>query len=481
MLYAGAGILAILILLAVIFRRFSIGQIKTLMPKSPECFLYPLFYRLGTALYKDKHKQDSSTRKVHPLDNPDEVYALRCIKIGRYIYYACVLVAFIAIVTDYGIKPEYKIEDGYYIRREADDGMEDSVQAQVIGDEMAGQDMTIHIRDKFLEGKEREALFKSGEEYVKNRMLGENESLLEVRKRLELISEIPETSMKVSWDLSDTLSILTDGNLDNLELNESGEDQTISFALIYGGETRVYPLTLRVYPPAKTEEEKFLEAVYDAIDVQNEDTENEDRLKLPSDVQGHHIVWQEKSADLRKELLLFAMLGIIVFGIYTFQDEKRAMEVRKQQLAEDYPVFIHKLVLMNSAGMNMQTALSAMVSEQEKQYGKKMHYVYKEIDVALRLMSQGVAEVKAYELFGKNCDSALYMKLASMMVQCVKKGASGMNDLMSEMAAEALMMRKDMVRQNAEKTSTRLLLPMGMLLVVVFAILILPAFLSMKL
>ena len=56
-----------------------------------------------------------------------------------------------------------------------------------------------------------------------------------------------------------------------------------------------------------------------------------------------------------------------------------------------------------------------------------------------------------------------------------------MNELMSGMADEAMMIQRDQIRQKSERAGTKLLMPMGMLLTVVFMILVVPAFLSMNL
>ncbi len=95
-------------------------------------------------------------------------------------------------------------------------------------------------------------------------------------------------------------------------------------------------------------------------------------------------------------------------------------------------------------------------------------------------MNQGISEVQVYESFGKRCQNASYLKLGTLMVQCTKKGAKGMTKIMADTADEAMMQKREYILRKGEQISTKLLLPMGLLLIVVMAVLIVPAFLSMN-
>ena len=103
-----------------------------------------------------------------------------------------------------------------------------------------------------------------------------------------------------------------------------------------------------------------------------------------------------------------------------------------------------------------------------------------EIRRMLQLMNQGISEVQVYESFGKRCQNTSYLKLGTLMVQCTKKGAKGMTKIMEDAADEAMMQKREHILRKGEQISTKLLLPMGLLLMVVMAVLIVPAFLSMN-
>jgi len=92
-----------------------------------------------------------------------------------------------------------------------------------------------------------------------------------------------------------------------------------------------------------------------------------------------------------------------------------------------------------------------------------------------------VGELQAYENFGRHCQLSAYRKLSSLIVQNVRKGAKGMQKLLEEEEWEAYEQRKAQARQSGEEASTKLLLPMGIMLVIVLAIMIIPAGISLNL
>ena len=104
-----------------------------------------------------------------------------------------------------------------------------------------------------------------------------------------------------------------------------------------------------------------------------------------------------------------------------------------------------------------------------------------EMEMAVREMNYGIPELKAYESFGKRCGTQGYIRLSSLLIQQVKRGARGMNQLLVQEVGEAEVLRRENARKSAEEAGTRLILPMILLMTVVFAVLMIPAFLSMNL
>ena len=104
---------------------------------------------------------------------------------------------------------------------------------------------------------------------------------------------------------------------------------------------------------------------------------------------------------------------------------------------------------------------------------------YDELLKTMYEMQDGTGEIQAYENFGQRCGQPQYRKFASLLMQNVRKGTRDMQRLLDAEAEDAFSQRKAYAKQLGEEAGTRLLLPMGMMLLLVFAILMLPAMLSL--
>ena len=79
-----------------------------------------------------------------------------------------------------------------------------------------------------------------------------------------------------------------------------------------------------------------------------------------------------------------------------------------------------------------------------------------------------------------NCNIAVYKKFGTILSQNLRKGSRGITDLLGREAEEAFEDRKNLARKLGEEAGTKLMIPMFLMLIVVFAIVIVPAFFSIQ-
>lgn len=108
----------------------------------------------------------------------------------------------------------------------------------------------------------------------------------------------------------------------------------------------------------------------------------------------------------------------------------------------------------------------------------KGRFAYEAIVTACHEMDSGVSELEAYRRFGEHCDLMKYKTFSTILIQNLQKGSQRMADLLEKEALEAWDERKRKARVLGEAAATKLLVPMVMMLVVVMAIIMIPAFLS---
>jgi hypothetical protein len=73
------------------------------------------------------------------------------------------------------------------------------------------------------------------------------------------------------------------------------------------------------------------------------------------------------------------------------------------------------------------------------------------------------------------------MKFGSLISQNLKKGNKGLSELLGKEAREAFEERKEIAKRLGEEAGTKLLAPMMIMLLIVFMIILIPAFLSFRL
>ena len=147
----------------------------------------------------------------------------------------------------------------------------------------------------------------------------------------------------------------------------------------------------------------------------------------------------------------------------------------------DYPDIINKFTLLINAGMTVKQAWSKIASDYEAKYlvnQTKKRFAYEEMLVTAHELKLGVTESEAYEQFGRRAGLLPYLKFSTLITQNLKKGNKGLSELLNLEAAEAFEERKEIAKRLGEEAGTKLLMPMMIMLIVVFAIILIPAFQS---
>lgn len=167
-----------------------------------------------------------------------------------------------------------------------------------------------------------------------------------------------------------------------------------------------------------------------------------------------------------------SFLKIGIFIIHELVEKKKQEEKRK------YPEILQKITLYLEAGLTVRAAVNKIAEdyEQKRKKGAKEHAAYEELLIAVREIRMGVSEGAAYEKFGKRTGVREYIRLSTFLTQNVKKGSTMLLQQLHEEAKEAEEMRMRNARKLCEEASTKLLLPMIMLLLVVMILIMFPAF-----
>ena len=139
---------------------------------------------------------------------------------------------------------------------------------------------------------------------------------------------------------------------------------------------------------------------------------------------------------------------------------------------------IEKFVLLINAGLPVKNAW-IRIAESADDDKIKNSYLMREMLLTKRQMENGLSEEKAYEMFGRRIGILSYMKFCTLLVQNMKKGTADLIRILEYEAVDVFNERKENAKILGEEASTKLLMPMMIMMIIIFAIILYAAFAGM--
>ena len=316
-------------------------------------------------------------------------------------------------------------------------------------------------------------------EELSAQIAGGNESLEQVQSRLELVTWLDKYGISVRWQPHDTELISASGEVFNSGCPESGRETFLTATLKAGEYAEDYIYRVNVLPPGRTQEEKELAAFENFLMEKEEEQKYSEVFILPEEFEGKTLTY---SADRGRSSLMFPLLGILAAILLPLKDRQREQEAKKKrecQMMMDYSEILSRLVVFLGAGLPVRKAWAKIVEDYrrtEEKAGKRA--AYEEMAAAYYLMQRGVPEIRAYSEFGNRCRVLPYRKLAGILEQNVKNGSKSLTPVLEAEMEAAFEQRKNLARRLGEEASTKLLLPLFMMLLIVMVMITVPAFLA---
>lgn len=370
------------------------------------------------------------------------------------------------------------LQDGYELTRPTDgqDAKVWELQAQ-IGEDAQTEQLEVVVSKRRYTEEEKQELLEQAIQEIDQVILGDNTSADEVRGRVVLPASAADGQVSVQW-LQEPLDLLdADGNITE-ELPEEGALLQLKALLDCDGRAAVYECALQLYPPLYSEEEKLRHTLQSEVKKADEQSAEEATLRLPSELDGEKVIWEEKGTDIAATCLGITVLAAVCVWIARNQERQQAQEHRRRQMLMDYPNLLFKLSMLLNAGLTMQNAFFKIALEYRDRETPEVRFAYEEMLTSYYEMQSGVPEARSYENFGRRCGVGSYNKLGTMLSANLQKGSQGLAKLLQEEAAFSMEERSQMARKLGEEAGTKLVLPMMLMLLVVLVILMAPAVMS---
>ncbi len=340
--------------------------------------------------------------------------------------------------------------------------------------------MRIQIEEKRLTENQKKEYLEKAKQELELLIFGENDSLEQVEQSLYLPEVLQEGAVEAEYGFSDYEVFDAEGNFVK-DLKEPVLVE-VTAELSCQEERCLYTFFVRAVPRKKTEQELFADKLKGAL-IQENRKMGKESVELPEELEGRKISWDEQKENRSLVGLFLGAAGAAGIILAEKEREKNKERKRHRQMLLDYPEIVSTLSLLLGAGMNLTYAwekIAASYQKRRENQEMESREAYDQMVTTIHEIQEGVGELQAFENFGERCEISVYRKLSSLIVQNIRRGAKGMQRLLEEEAWEAFEQRKAQARKAGEEASTKLLLPMGMMLVIVLVILVVPAGLSIN-
>ena len=167
-----------------------------------------------------------------------------------------------------------------------------------------------------------------------------------------------------------------------------------------------------------------------------------------------------------------SLLAVAAAGAIAYYYETTIMDeinVRKDDIAAEYPEITSKLALLVNAGMITREAWAKIAETGEG-------VIYEEMRRAVLDMQNGVSEMEAYLEFASRCNSEQVTKFISALAQNLSKGNKELVVLLRQFSDEAWNEKKQRARQKGEAASSKLLLPITLMFAGILVMICVPVF-----
>jgi tight adherence protein C len=306
------------------------------------------------------------------------------------------------------------------------------------------------------------------------RILGQNGSFDDIRYDMELPGTGTAPGVSIKWQSSDPHVIDQNGKIQGGLEDEAYEIEMTAVLTLQEEEER-YSKRIKVYPESDSKSlEDELQKEIDRRSLQDGSAD----LVLPDSLDGSRLVWYEKPRNTAAVTAFMLLVSGVLLHIDSKQKASEKIKKREELLKREYPEFVCRLLLMLYSGTGVRNAFFRIAALYDSEKENRHIEIFEEVAAACRQMQNGSSEDEAYEKMAERCRLPCYRKLSVLLIQNRKRGGKGFTDELEREVMVALADKKRRAETAGEAASLKLLIPLGMMLAVVLALMMIPAFMA---
>ncbi len=431
----------------------------------------------GRKRKKEDYEIKNLLRQVYPGESIERRYQEYRLK----KYGMAVVIIFIGtgafVCMQVGSRMYDRLEDGTHLTRNewGEGSYEVTLQAKT---ETEVVEMDYSVKERVLTKEEQEVLLESLQTVLPQMILGENDSLSQVRSNLVLVSGVSGYPFQITWK-SDNFDVISpDGEVNVDNVDAQGEKVLLTAILSYEGNVKEYPMEITVLPKILSVKERFEERLLAEVTGQDAYYAQEKQLVLPDVLGDEALSWEEKKGKGSVGILFLGAAGAFLCSAATEAELQKKSRERRKEIIRSYPEFISRLKLYMGAGLTIRNAFLRVgkdYREEKRRTGRK-EYLYEELLISGYQLINGKSEENVYREWGRRCEVMCCRKLSFLLASSLRQGNNRILLLLEEEAGNAWEESRNAARKQGEEAGTKLLFPMLMMLLLVMLLILIPAF-----
>lgn len=357
-----------------------------------------------------------------------------------------------------------------------DDGSESTSYSLQVNTENSTEYIDVDVSKKIYEYGEIISLFDEHREGILFQMLGNNPSTDNISLPLSFPSSVDDTNIKLTWQPENISYIDYNGNLLYENISKEGTNTCIYVTMELEDVTASLVIGVTLYPPEADTAVSLKSEVQKYIDENN--SPYNDSVKLPDTISGSSVSFVTPAKNSEDIFIILALISGIVLFFLSSKELDKKLKLRNQQLLQDYPEIVSKLMLLSNAGLNIKNSLQKIVADYHASPSFKPRFAYEELALTLNSLNSGKSEAFAYSEFGKRCGLMPYIKLGALLEQNLNKGTKELRYHLNNEVRNAFENHKADTITKSKHAETKLLIPMIMILIVIMLFIMVPSFMN---
>lgn len=167
-------------------------------------------------------------------------------------------------------------------------------------------------------------------------------------------------------------------------------------------------------------------------------------------------------------------MTVVFLVIYIDYDKSNKIAKRQEEIRMEFPHVLSQMALLINAGMPLREVIEVSSRDREG-------LLAKELQILTDDMKNGIPEYEALKNFSDRCGTDEVRKLATLIIQNVRKGSTELAQVLMELSNQIWRERVNAVKQQGEKASTKLLAPILIIFGGIILMVVVPMFSGMSL